>query len=46
VQPAVAEVAAASTSLKARLAEIAGKFGLSLTGSAIFQALKRVLDIH
>jgi hypothetical protein len=46
VQPAVAQVAAASPTLKKRLADIGGKLGLSLAGSAIFQAIKMVLGIH
>ncbi len=45
VQPAVAQVAAASPTLKDRLAGIGGNLGLSLTGSAIFQAIKMVCGI-
>jgi hypothetical protein len=46
VQPAVSRVASASPALGASLKEIAGKLALSLTGSAIFQAIKSSCGIH
>ncbi len=46
VQPAVAQLVSASPTMRARLLEIGGKLGLSLTGSAVFQAIKTAFGIH
>jgi hypothetical protein len=46
VQPAVDQVAGASPTIKAKLLEIGGRLGLSLAGSAIFQAIKMALGVH
>jgi hypothetical protein len=46
VEQAASVVATSSPTLRQRLGDIAGRIGVSLTGSAIFQAIKMAFGIH
>lgn len=46
VEKATSVIAVSSSTLRQRLGDIAGRIGVSLTGSAIFQAIKMALGVH